>query len=384
MAKSGFDKFTLQPKYIEVGREIGMSSSGPVSKSNVLAVPLPTALPDPVQLDHLPTSVLHSATVEALLGQIDDLTARLKVNLRRNSLLEMDLRKAKENLEYFKERNQSLELKSLVDKEKEASAEQRFQRLSERIKELEGQISIYELRLSKSVNEAQSLEDQRQKLEARTQRFNGLRARVKSRLRNYLNKQTELLREENIQLTAELEDQRSAVGRLTTQVAELKNLLESSAERLQEKEREMRALRQSMEEEYQGQISSLQSSLLSAEAQLKVQLDKVSTLQADLVGAEELHNEVVHLRDRLKSQREYYELEIAELQKSVRTYRLEAKSLSLEKIKLEDRLKDLEDSLRIQKEYTSKLEDQLESAHLILYPDTPESEEDHRAPENTL
>lgn len=53
-----------------------------------LEIPIPTELPAPPNLNDLPLQILHAGTVETLIGQNDDLMARLRVNIRRNSSLE--------------------------------------------------------------------------------------------------------------------------------------------------------------------------------------------------------------------------------------------------------------------------------------------------------
>jgi hypothetical protein len=52
---------------------------------------IPIELPPPPDLSNLPSHILHSGTVETLIGQNDDLMARLKVNIRRNSLFEQKI-----------------------------------------------------------------------------------------------------------------------------------------------------------------------------------------------------------------------------------------------------------------------------------------------------
>lgn len=53
-----------------------------------IPVPIPRDLPPPPDLTHLPIAILHSGTVETLIGQNEDLFARLKVTIRRVSVLE--------------------------------------------------------------------------------------------------------------------------------------------------------------------------------------------------------------------------------------------------------------------------------------------------------
>ncbi len=345
-----------------------MKPAGPVSKSNAspVPIPLPTELPDAPSLDALPPSVLHSATVETLLQQVDDLTARLKVNLRRNSLLEMDLKKSKDNLEFLKSRNQSLELKSLVEKEKQSRAEKRFEGLSSRIQELEGQLSVYEMRLSEALIQTHNLSSEKERLAKEALYLNTLKARIKSRLRNYLHRRTASLKEQVHALQVDLEGERTAAGNFRRRYEETSSVLTEMTQRLQDKEQELRKRELEFESHTSSLSSDLKAQIKSLEVSLNGQAEKASSLQAELIQAEDAFNRAIGLESRLKSQKEYYEIELGRLQKDLKAYRTEAKSLALEKSDLSLQLKEMRETLHTQSEYVKSLEDQLESAHLML------------------
>ncbi len=87
---------------------------------DVIPIPLPNELPAALNLQHLPSQVLHSSTVETLIGQNEDLMARLKVNLRRNSLLEQKLLQVEADLEAQKNKLEASEFETQIATEKEA------------------------------------------------------------------------------------------------------------------------------------------------------------------------------------------------------------------------------------------------------------------------
>lgn len=60
-------------------------------KPLMVAIPIPTEVPPPPSLENLPLDILHSATVEMLIQQNEDLSSRLKVNIRRNSQFEQKI-----------------------------------------------------------------------------------------------------------------------------------------------------------------------------------------------------------------------------------------------------------------------------------------------------
>ena len=345
-----------------------MKPVGPVSKSNKVSVPvpLPTELPGAPSLKDLPPNVLHSATVETLLQQIDDLTARLKVNLRRNSLLEMDLRKAKDNLEFLKERNQSLEMKSLVEKEKELRAERRFETLSSHIQDLQGQLSVYEMRLSQSLTETRNLNEEKQKLAEETQKLQNLKTRIKSRLKNYLHKRTAALKEHNDSLQAELQVQSTLASSTKLRLEETSRHLQEVTQRLQQKETELREREREMEVEKAASHRELTTQIQSLEASQVDQQRKIESLTSELEASEGAFNKAVQLESRLNSLKESYEAEINRLQKDVRTFRMEAKSLALEKKEMTHQITEMKGQQTQQAQYIRHLEDQLESARLLL------------------
>ncbi len=95
--------------------------------TKMVKVPIPTGIPSPPPLDSLPFDVLHSATVEMLIQQNDDLISRLKINIRRNSQLEQKIlefeQKMKETL-HFRE-NLELQRDIILEKEKKWTLEKK-------------------------------------------------------------------------------------------------------------------------------------------------------------------------------------------------------------------------------------------------------------------
>jgi chromosome segregation ATPase len=75
---------------------------------SAVPVPLPTDIPPPPDLSHLPSHILHSGSVETLIGQNEDLFARLKVNIRRNSVLEGQIMELERSAGELMRANQSL------------------------------------------------------------------------------------------------------------------------------------------------------------------------------------------------------------------------------------------------------------------------------------
>lgn len=86
----------------------------------LIPIPLPTEIPAPPSLENLPLDVIHSATVEMLLQQNDDLSSRLKVNIRRNSQQEQQILELKKQIHHLEQSNENLKAQNAIVKEKES------------------------------------------------------------------------------------------------------------------------------------------------------------------------------------------------------------------------------------------------------------------------
>lgn len=90
-------------------------------------VPIPNEVPDAPDFKDIPTYILHSRTVENLIGQNDDLMARLKVSVRQNSILESQLLDIENRIEKLKALNINLSTQNEVLTEKDEMQKQKLQ-----------------------------------------------------------------------------------------------------------------------------------------------------------------------------------------------------------------------------------------------------------------
>ncbi len=81
--------------------------------------PLPSEMPRAANLDEVPHYIKISKTVESLIGQNEDLMARLKVNIRQNTLLESQLRDQEQTNRQIKALNSKInsQVEILIEKE---------------------------------------------------------------------------------------------------------------------------------------------------------------------------------------------------------------------------------------------------------------------------
>ena len=112
----------------------------------IIPVPLPTEVPEPPALENLPIDVLHSATVEMLIQQNDDLASRLKVNIRRNSVQEQEILNLQRQLKELQRASDNLKSQNEIIKEKEDLWQKQRQSKERQLKANEEEIKLLELR----------------------------------------------------------------------------------------------------------------------------------------------------------------------------------------------------------------------------------------------
>ncbi len=121
---------------------------------NVSQFPLPDELPKRPDLSHLPKDILKTTTVENLISQNEDLMSRLKVSLRRLSILENENQRIMEESSQSRMAQSSTTDQILVLKEKDNRWKQKVEILenqkeiqTEQIQELEQKLQFMSLDL---------------------------------------------------------------------------------------------------------------------------------------------------------------------------------------------------------------------------------------------
>lgn len=114
-------------------------------EGDVNAVPTPDEIPDHSETHReIPLEIKRSATVEALIGQNDDLVARLKVNLRRLTLLENENDRLRQAHRAFEAKNNALSDEKRIFEEKESIWRQKEQKLESIVHDFRTRLPDYE------------------------------------------------------------------------------------------------------------------------------------------------------------------------------------------------------------------------------------------------
>ncbi len=166
-------------------------------EKEMIPVPIPTEIPEPPSLDQIPMDILHSATVELLIQQNEDLSSRLKVNIRRNSQLELDIIKKEKLIKDLQQKKENVLAQMEIIKEKEKIWSDKQKKNEQQMKAMKSESDLMELRYSElhTTSQQKSKEQQLllsrkhkeiQKLEDKLEVARKVRTRAKEKLRTFL------------------------------------------------------------------------------------------------------------------------------------------------------------------------------------------------------
>lgn len=204
-------------------------------------VPLPDQDPKSPDLAHLPKEILRSGTVESLISQNEDLMARLKVNLRRMSLLEQELDQTKLDHSQLSTAFQALKDQVLIYREKDSmrSGEQRA--YQEKLDELQKQLTLTE-RSYAELTETFSTKDRAQREEIGQLRYNLNRfLRYRARIHTFIKPSLRDISKARKDFTSQLQQ-------LTQDLERKKSLIEGLREQINQISKNARLQSQSFED----------------------------------------------------------------------------------------------------------------------------------------
>jgi hypothetical protein len=333
-------------------------------KSELIPVPLPTEIPEPPSMDQIPLDILHSATVEMLIQQNDDLSSRLKVNIRRNSQQEQKLLELKKEIDTLQRKNENLLAQNEIVKEKEHIWTRQKEAQNRKVESSQKEMELLQLRY----NELYTTSKQRQKelykqitdknkiiesLQRKLHIFKKVRIKAKDRLRNFL-----------LQAAQSIHQGQSVTTQTMSQNRILKKQFESLSLEITQKEEifrkhldDIKNLSQKRIHELEQSVTELQQSIELKDKKyqdLKVEadqlLDDFRVEQKGRAKIAALAREIGELKnENLREKRKYIEI-IKKLEQSRSS---EAQTLSSSK----EENQRLEQLIREQKESLSRCEE---------------------------
>lgn len=268
-----------------------------MEKDEFVPAALPTEIPDPPDLSKVPVSVIHSATVESLISQTEDLSARLKVQIRRNAVLERKALDHEEENTSIKKEIESLQHQHELYNEKATSQREKIHDLHTEIEQSTKELELLEVRYT----ELSGIKEEDEK------RFND---KIKT-LSETIEELEELLplKEQNVELSDDLKVMKQRVSEFT--------------EHLQTKEDEMNSLKKDLNHK-QEKLAHSEGQII----QLQNQINQYLNIREEKV---ELENLLI-LRDREKQQLEQQvNNDTVVFRKETQNLRALAKTLQTEK-----------------------------------------------------
>jgi chromosome segregation ATPase len=286
--------------------------------SSALSIPLPTEVPPPPELSSLPAAVLHTGTIETLLGLNEDLMARLKVNIRRNALLEQQL----------------------LDQE-EAKAELERNRTN-LISQLELMREKEELNRER-VSDAQAVKLRLEVVEDKLKVLRNYRRRVLAWVKPSV-KRMKALKDTLAQRDAQLSDVRAR--------------LQESIAHIQTQEKNFNRDQTKLVEKYEARVTTLEKELEKARP-------KAARFEDVTAKAAETQNRLIFLERRNEELERRLKEDTAGLSGELAKYRAEAKTLAFERIAMEkDLTHQRAETLRLSEE-CRRIQDQFESLQTV-------------------
>lgn len=323
---------------------------------SVGSIPLPDELPRRPDLNHLPREILKSATVENLISQNEDLMARLKVALRRLSILETENQKMTEETNKVRLSQSTFTDQILVFKEKDSLWRQK-------VDQLEREKQIYSEKMHQFQEKARNMEGD---LARHVKYHERIKTQVKpyiSQLKEYSNTQDLKIRE----LEGSLAQREALLRDLRHQIIEVTKNSRYQVEASEKKSQEMVSF-------YEEQIQTLQHDLQVLQgAQEELEIKSVK-LHAALERQDALENEIVTLRRSKDDMKDRLDTEIVRQQERLSELTRQNQKLGVEHADLQIRVVEDQDKIQRLEKENFQIQEQLESLRYMWSAKNEENE----------
>jgi|GEM_PF-3199204 len=247
--------------------------------TNLIPIPLPTEVPKPPALDKLPTDILHSATVEMLIQQNEDLSARLKVNIRRNSLQEQNILKMQKTFHTLSQKNESLKAQMEIVLEKEMIWKTQKKSQHRQMETIEREKQLLELRYNELYTASQfrqkelqdNVSEKNEKVKSLTlklSRLKRLKERGKDKVRELLLSTADFVTKDDSE-RRRLQGQNSLYAKNIDQVRE----------RYEEREKFLREKISELSELSKTHLRQLEGKIKDRETQIEIRDKKIHSME---------------------------------------------------------------------------------------------------------
>lgn len=304
--------------------------------THLKTVPTPVEIPEPPDLSHLPAPILHSGTVETLIGHNEDLTARLMVNIRRNGVLEGQIIEHERINRELASSNQAMLTQIEVFKEKQRIATEKASQIDDRADFLRETVQS----LTEKVEE---LEDDRAYFKQTARAGVRFRRRVDLWVRPLLDLlKTDLKNERNLRIERE------------AAVVDLRAELNEAREDARSQENKFSRDQTKLVEQYEARLAGLRNVKEKAQ-RFDEAVSKKTELENRIVLIERQRDDALALRSE----------ELRTLQAQMVQYRQEAKALAAENLQLKSKIESSQSQINDLTDQHERLQDQFESVRSV-------------------
>lgn len=319
-------------------------------------IPLPDEMPKRPDLSQIPKEILKSSTVENLISQNEDLMARLKVSLRRLSLLELENQKLSEETQKARLSQSASADLLLVLREKDNVWKQK-------IDHLEKDKDIYSEKF-------RVLHEKLMRATSELDRHRKYHERIKHQVKPYISQLKEYSKTQEVQnreITQELEKKEAQLRDLRHQIIELTKNSRLQIELAEKKNLEMTQFYENQIERMRGEIQILTQHHGELE-------NKALKLHKSLERQDELENEVVEVTRSKEDMRLGLEKEITRLQERNNELTRHNQKLGIEHADLQLRVVGDQEKIFSFERENAQLQEQLESLRYMWTAKNEESE----------
>ena len=281
---------------------------------------LPDHLPMPLQRDQMPAELLRSSTIESLISQNEDLMARLKVTLRRLSILEND--------------NHRLNAENLNQKQTTSQATDRLLVMKEKDNLWKSKVDELESSKQSLQEKLINIENAYQITKAQAERLSKYHERVRTHVKPFvqeLKKYSKTLETRQEELKTSLEKKEAQLSDLRHQMLELTKISRSQIEILEKKNWQVTEHFEIMNQQLvmeSDQLKELNTTLSEKAERLQIFKERVDHLE----------NENIELRRRIETSNDRYQIEIQDIQSRFQGQTSEVARLNVEHQDAKDRL----------------------------------------------
>ncbi len=311
----------------------GGNTMSDLDKNEFVPVPLPFQIPEPPDLSKVPISVIHSATVETLISQTEDLTARLKVQIRRNAVLERRALELEESSKAIEKELNSIKNQQEIFHEKDLTQNEKIRDLQSSIEANKKELDLLEVRYA----ELHSLSQTREENSRNT--VDELQQKLKEMERLLpLEKENFGLQDENSFLKKKIEELCTYLQKKEDEAKDFRTQIQNRSENIAKMEQTIQALGQQVE------------------FNRKAVEEKTELENALILKEREKDHATSHLSNELMTTRQ----ELKNLQ-------LITKNINAEKMQMSSQLRSCEETINSLSKDNAELDKQIENLQNLWY-----------------